>query len=87
MRIMTQVLRTFIGKFVVIYFDDILIYSKTKDDHLNHLRQVCQSLRQDSLYANRKKCEFMTHRTIFLGFVVTTEGVSADPKKVKSIIE
>ena len=87
MRIITQVLRTFVEKFVVVYFDDVLIYSRMKEDHLNHLRQVCQALRQDSLYANLKKHEFMTHRVIFLGFVVTTEGVSADTEKVKSIVE
>ena len=87
MRIMTQVLRAFIEKFVMVYFDDILIYSRTKEHHLDHLRQVCTTLRKENLYANLKKCEFMTHRVTFLGFIVTPDGVSADPEKIKSIVE
>ena len=87
MRIMTQVLRAYMRKFVVVYFDDILIYSRTKENHLDHLRQVCTALRKENLFANLKKCEFMTSRITFLGFIVTLEGVSTDPKKIRSVVE
>ena len=87
MRLMTQVLRPFIGVFVVVYFDDILIYSRTREDHLDHLQRVCQVLKTESLYANPKKCAFMTDHIIFLGFVVISNGVSADPEKIRAIVE
>lgn len=54
---------------------------------MDHIKQVCIALRQESFYANLKKCSFFTNEVIFLGFVVSFEGVSADPQKIKAIVE
>jgi hypothetical protein len=70
MRLMNEVLRPFIGKFVVVYFDDILIYNKSLNEHIEHLRDVF-SLREARLFANLEKCTFCTDRIAFLGYVVT----------------
>ncbi|XP_073525851.1 uncharacterized protein [Phyllobates terribilis] len=87
MRLMNYVLRSYIGKFVVVYFDDILIYSKSLQDHEQHLREVLSTLRLDHLYANTKKCDFCTNEVIFLGFVVSSRGLEVDQEKVKAIKE
>jgi hypothetical protein len=71
MRLMNEVLRLFIGRFVVVYFDDILIYSKSLEDHLAHLHVVLNSLRDAHLYGNLEKCTFCTNQVAFLGYVVT----------------
>jgi hypothetical protein len=71
MRLMNEVLRSFIGKFVVVYFDDILIYTKSLDEHIEYLRAIFGALREARLFANLEKCIFCTDRVAFLGYVVT----------------
>jgi hypothetical protein len=85
MRLMNEVLRTFIRKFVVVYFDDILIYRKSHDEHLDHLCAVFDALRAACLYANLEKCIFYIDRVVFLGYVVTPQGIEVDGAKIDAI--
>jgi hypothetical protein len=85
MRLMNHVLRAFIGRFVVVYFDDILIYSKNLDDHVVHVKSVLDVLRKERLFANLKKCTFYTDKLVFLGFVVSAQGIQVDEEKVRAI--
>jgi hypothetical protein len=71
MSLMNEVLRSFIGKFMVFYFVDILIYSKSLDEHIEHLRAAFDALRETRLFANLEKCTFCTDRVAFVGYVVT----------------
>nr|KYP60064.1 Transposon Ty3-G Gag-Pol polyprotein [Cajanus cajan] len=82
---MNHVLRNCIGKFVVVYFDDILIFSKSLDEHLGHLREVLIILRDNHLYANLENCTFCKENVNFFGFIITEEGVQVDPEKIKAI--
>jgi hypothetical protein len=85
MRLMNEVHRSFIGKFVVVYFDDILICSKSLDEHIEHLRVVFSALREVRLFANLEKCIFYTDRVAFLVYIVTPHGIEVDEAKIEAI--
>jgi uncharacterized SAM-dependent methyltransferase len=86
-RLMNHVLCAFIGRFVVVYFDDILIYNKDLEEHEMHLKSVLEILRKEKLFANLKKCTFCMDKLVFLGFVVSKRGIEVDEEKVKAIQE
>ena len=83
MILMNHILRAFIGKFIVVYFDDILIYSKRLDEYIRHLRQVLDVLRNESLYANLKKYDFYMDKIVFLGYVVSVKGIKMDKVRLR----
>ena len=85
MRVMNQALRHFIGKFVVVYFDDNLIFSLNLEDHFSHLREVLYFLRRDKLFATFKKCAFGLPQVHFLGYIVSENDLEVDPAKVSAI--
>jgi hypothetical protein len=86
MYLMNSVFMPELDKFVVVFIDDILIYSKTKKEHVEHLRIVLTRLRDHQLYANFSKCEFWLDKVHFLGHVLSAEGVAVDPGKVEDVL-
>ena len=86
-RLMQDIFRPYLDDFVLVFFDDILVYSKTIEEHEEHVRKVLQLLREHKLYAKKSKCKFFSPQIEYLGFIVSEEGISVDPAKVKDIIE
>ena len=84
---MNHVLHAFIGRFVIIYFDDILIYRKNLDDHIVHLKSVLEVLRKEKLFANLKNYTFCTDKLVFLGFIVSAQGIQVNEDKIQAIKE
>jgi hypothetical protein len=69
-----------------VYLDDILIYSETREEHVRHIREVLQRLRKFALFASLKKCFFFRQEVEFLGFIVSTAGVSIDPSRISTVV-
>jgi hypothetical protein len=86
MYLMNKVFMEYLDKFIVVFIDDILIFSKTMEEHEEHLRLVLEKLRSNHLYVKFSKCEFWLIEVAFLGHVISTGGVSVDPGKIKDVI-
>jgi len=82
---MNNIFRQHVGKFVLVYLDDILIFSKTEAEHKQHLDAVLQLLRDNKLYAKMSKCQFFQEELAYLGHLVGKDGIKVDPKKVESV--
>jgi len=84
---MNRIFRPFLDKFVVVFIDDILIYSRTQEEHAEHLRLVLGVLREKQLYAKLSKCEFWMGEVQFLGHVISAHGIAVDPAKVETVVK
>ena len=87
MSMMNKVFMEYLEKFVVVFIDDIMVYSKNEEEHKEHLRLVLEKLREHQLYAKFSKCEFWLKEVGFLGHVISGEGIAVDPSKVQSVTE
>ncbi|KAA3480774.1 DNA/RNA polymerases superfamily protein [Gossypium australe] len=87
MDMMNRVFQQYLDRFVVVFIDDILVYSRTEEEHDAHLRVVLQILREKQLYAKYSKCEFWLREVTFLGYVVSAEGIRVDPRKIEAVLD
>ena len=87
MNLMNSVFMEYLDKFVAVFIDDILIYSKTDGEHEQHLRLVLEKLRQHQLYAKFSKCEFWLREISFLGHVLSEGGVAVNPSKIQEVLD
>ena len=87
MDLMNRVFQPYLDRCVVIFNDDILVYSETEEKHDEHLCIVLQVLREKELYAKFSKCELWLREVTFLGHVVSAEGIKVDPRKIEAILE
>ena len=85
MDLMNKVFKPYLDRFMIVFIDDILIYSKSVAEHMKHLRLVLERLRNQQLYAKFSKCPFWLNQINFLKHVVPTEGISVDPQKVSTV--
>jgi hypothetical protein len=86
MYLMNKLFIEYLDKFVVVFIDDILVYSRSEEEHEEHLRLALQKLREHRLYAKLSKCEFWMKQVAFLGHVISKGGISVDPNKVQDVL-
>jgi hypothetical protein len=86
MNLMNSVFMDYLDKFVMVFIDDILIYSQSEEENVDHLKMVLQRLREHQLYAKLSKCEFWINEVMFLGHIINKDGLAVDPKKVADIL-
>ena len=87
MDLMNRVFWPYVDRFVVVFIDDMIMYSKDREDHDTHLRVVLETLRKEQLYAKLSICDFLLREVSFLRHIVSEEGIRVDPKKIEVIIE
>ncbi|WRX18084.1 Reverse transcriptase domain - like 10 [Theobroma cacao] len=87
MDLINKVFHPYLDKFVIMFIDDILVYSRDNDEHATHLRIVLQTLRERQLYGKFSKCEFWLQEVVFLGHIVSGVGIYVDPKKIEAILQ
>ena len=86
MDLMNRVFQSYLDRFVIVFIDDILVYSGSSEKHSEHLRIVLQTLRERQLYAKLSKCQFWLDKVAFLGHVISADGVSVDPQKIEAVV-
>ena len=86
MCLMNSVFRKYLDKFVLVFLDDILIYSKNEEEHEEHLRMALKFLREHKFYANSRKCDFYKDKIHYLGHIIPEEGIYVDPGKIEAIM-
>ena len=85
MDLMNRIFRPYLDKFIIVFIDDILIYSTSESEHDDHLRIVMQTLKNHELYVKFSKCEFWLIQVAFLGHIISAEGIAVNPTKIKAI--
>ena len=84
---MNDIFREYLDHFVVIYLDDILVFSLSMEEHTHHVRLILSKLREHGLYAKRQKCEFDRNSIEFIGYLISPQGITMDPRKIKTVIQ
>ncbi|XP_050896896.1 uncharacterized mitochondrial protein AtMg00860-like [Lathyrus oleraceus] len=87
MEYMNLIFHPYLDQFMVVFIDDILVYSKSEEEHVEHLRIVLQVLKEKRLYAKLSKCEFWLREVSFLGHVVSGDGIAVDPSKIDAVLQ